>query len=95
MSGTVVELGAKATKKGLKPGDKVTGNFIRFCGACYYCRKGMFEGEYVKYYSSGKVKEKVQFLHDQRHGNRYLYDTEGNPMPGEKYWNGNFTGFIL
>ncbi len=60
----------------------------------YYCRKGMFEGEYVKYYSSGKVKEKVQFLHDQRHGNRYLYDAAGNPMPGEKYWNGNFTGFI-
>lgn len=40
MAGTVVELGAKATRKGLRVGDKVTGNFIRFCGACHYCRKG-------------------------------------------------------
>lgn len=40
MSGTVVELGSEATKKGLKVGDKVTGNFLRFCGACHYCRSG-------------------------------------------------------
>lgn len=62
--------------------------------AVYNCSKGMFEGEYVKYRNSGKVKEKMQFLHDQAHGNRYLYDTAGNPMPGEKYWSGSFTGFI-
>lgn len=41
MSGVVVELGKNATKKGLKVGDKVTGNFVRFCGACHYCRIGM------------------------------------------------------
>lgn len=40
MSGTVAALGKEATKKGLKAGDKVTGNFLRFCGACHYCRSG-------------------------------------------------------
>jgi len=38
MSGVVVEVGKKATKKGLKPGDRVAGNFLHFCGTCYYCR---------------------------------------------------------
>jgi (R,R)-butanediol dehydrogenase/meso-butanediol dehydrogenase/diacetyl reductase/L-iditol 2-dehydrogenase len=40
VSGVVVELGPKATKKGLKIGDKVAGNFLRFCGTCYYCQNG-------------------------------------------------------
>jgi len=38
MSGVVVEVGKKANKKGLKPGDRVAGNFLHFCGTCYYCR---------------------------------------------------------
>ena len=40
ISGIVVELGEKATVKGLKVGDKVAGNFLRACGACYYCQNG-------------------------------------------------------
>lgn len=40
VSGTIVELGKNATKKGLKIGDKVAGNFLKFCGTCYYCRNG-------------------------------------------------------
>ena len=40
MSGVVVEVGAKAVKKGIKPGDRVAGNFLRFCGTCYYCQNG-------------------------------------------------------
>jgi (R,R)-butanediol dehydrogenase/meso-butanediol dehydrogenase/diacetyl reductase/L-iditol 2-dehydrogenase len=40
ISGTIVAIGKKATKKGLKVGDKVAGNFLRFCGTCYYCRNG-------------------------------------------------------
>ena len=40
MSGIVVEVGKKADKKGLKPGDRVGGNFLRFCGSCYYCKNG-------------------------------------------------------
>ena len=40
LSGVVVELGPKATKKGLKVGDRVAGNFVRFCGTCYHCQNG-------------------------------------------------------
>ena len=40
LSGTIVELGSKAVKKGLKIGDRVAGNFIKFCGTCYYCLNG-------------------------------------------------------
>ncbi|MDT8860745.1 zinc-binding dehydrogenase [Alkalihalobacillus sp. MEB130] len=40
VSGTIVELGAKAKKKGLKIGDRVAGNFLKFCGTCYYCLNG-------------------------------------------------------
>ena len=36
----IVELGKKATKKGLKIGDRVAGNFLHFCGTCYYCQNG-------------------------------------------------------
>jgi (R,R)-butanediol dehydrogenase/meso-butanediol dehydrogenase/diacetyl reductase/L-iditol 2-dehydrogenase len=39
-SGVVVELGAKATRRGFKVGDRVAGNFRRYCGTCYYCRNG-------------------------------------------------------
>lgn len=40
VSGIIVDLGEKATKKGLQIGDRVAGNFIRPCGTCYYCRNG-------------------------------------------------------
>lgn len=40
VSGVIVELGKKATKKGLKIGDRVAGNFLHFCGTCYYCQNG-------------------------------------------------------
>ncbi|MDO4492219.1 MAG: alcohol dehydrogenase catalytic domain-containing protein [Lachnospiraceae bacterium] len=40
ISGIVVELGPEANHKGLKVGDKVAGNFLRFCGGCYYCQNG-------------------------------------------------------
>ena len=38
LSGVIVEVGKKAVKKGLKVGDRVAGNFMHFCGTCYYCR---------------------------------------------------------
>ena len=37
-SGIIEELGKKATIKGLKVGDRVAGNFLHFCGTCYYCQ---------------------------------------------------------
>jgi len=40
VSGTIVKLGANANKKGLKVGDRVAGNFMKFCGTCYYCLNG-------------------------------------------------------
>ena len=40
VSGTIAELGPKATIKGLKVGDRVAGNFGEVCGVCYYCRNG-------------------------------------------------------
>lgn len=40
VSGTIVALGSKAKKKGLKVGDRVAGNFLRFCGSCYWCLNG-------------------------------------------------------
>lgn len=40
VSGIVAALGAKAVNKGLRIGDRVAGNFLRFCGTCYYCLNG-------------------------------------------------------
>ena len=40
VSGVIVELGKKAALKGLKIGDRVAGNFLHFCGVCYYCQNG-------------------------------------------------------
>ena len=39
-TGIVVELGPKATAKGLKIGDRVAYYFNTHCGSCYYCRNG-------------------------------------------------------
>ncbi|MCD8350220.1 MAG: alcohol dehydrogenase catalytic domain-containing protein [Planctomycetaceae bacterium] len=51
LSGIVTEIGPKAVKKGLKIGDRVGGNFLKFCGTCYYCQNGQqqfceYGGEY-------------------------------------------------
>ena len=40
VSGVIVEVGEHAKKKGLKVGDRVAGNFLKFCGTCYYCQNG-------------------------------------------------------
>lgn len=40
LSGTVEALGPEADKKGLKVGDRVTGNFYRTCGVCNDCLRG-------------------------------------------------------
>ena len=38
--GVITELGKNATQKGLMIGDRVAGNFLHFCGRCYYCNNG-------------------------------------------------------
>jgi len=40
LSGVIVELGPKATVNGFKVGDRIAGNFLDYCGSCYYCRNG-------------------------------------------------------
>jgi (R,R)-butanediol dehydrogenase/meso-butanediol dehydrogenase/diacetyl reductase/L-iditol 2-dehydrogenase len=41
LSGIIVELGEQADTKGLNVGDRVTGNPVRYCGVCDYCRNGL------------------------------------------------------
>lgn len=41
LSGVVVEVGKNARKNGFKVGDRVAGNFRRYCGTCYYCKNAM------------------------------------------------------
>ncbi len=40
ISGIIEEIGPKVDTKGLKVGDHVAGNFLKFCGKCYYCLNG-------------------------------------------------------
>lgn len=40
LSGVIEALGEKATRNGLTVGDRVAGNFLRFCGSCTPCRTG-------------------------------------------------------
>lgn len=40
LSGVIEALGEKATRNGLTVGDRVAGNFLRFCGTCTPCRAG-------------------------------------------------------
>jgi threonine dehydrogenase-like Zn-dependent dehydrogenase len=44
MSGVIVKMGKGVHAKGLKIGDRVGGNFLGYCGKCYYCSIG--EQEY-------------------------------------------------
>ena len=39
ISGVIVEVGPNC-KTDVKVGDRVAGNFLNFCGACYYCKNG-------------------------------------------------------
>lgn len=40
LSGVVEALGERAGRAGLRVGDRVAGNFLRFCGSCRPCRDG-------------------------------------------------------
>jgi (R,R)-butanediol dehydrogenase/meso-butanediol dehydrogenase/diacetyl reductase/L-iditol 2-dehydrogenase len=40
LSGVVEALGERATRNGLRIGDRVAGNFLRFCGTCRPCQEG-------------------------------------------------------
>lgn len=40
LSGIIEALGERATRNGLRVGDRVAGNFLRFCGTCRPCQEG-------------------------------------------------------
>lgn len=40
LSGVIEALGERAHRNGLKVGDRVAGNFLRFCGTCRPCQEG-------------------------------------------------------
>ncbi|WP_309708638.1 alcohol dehydrogenase catalytic domain-containing protein [Pseudolysinimonas sp.] len=40
LSGVIEALGAQAHRNGLRVGDRVAGNFLRFCGTCRACQRG-------------------------------------------------------
>lgn len=40
VSGVIEALGERAHRNGLKVGDRVAGNFLRFCGTCRPCQEG-------------------------------------------------------
>jgi (R,R)-butanediol dehydrogenase/meso-butanediol dehydrogenase/diacetyl reductase/L-iditol 2-dehydrogenase len=40
LSGVIEALGERATRNGLEVGDRVAGNFLRFCGTCRPCQEG-------------------------------------------------------
>lgn len=40
ISGVIEELGERAHRNGLHVGDRVAGNFLRFCGTCRPCQEG-------------------------------------------------------
>lgn len=67
MSGVIVELGERAGIRGLKVGDRVSGNFLHYCGTCYHCVTGNQQycehagnepcmAEYVVWHESQVVK---------------------------------------
>jgi threonine dehydrogenase-like Zn-dependent dehydrogenase len=67
MSGTIIELGEQANTKGLKVGDRVTGNPVRYCGVCDYCRNGLehYCLKLAEYFPPGTMAESVVW-HEQQ-----------------------------
>lgn len=67
VSGTIVELGEQANTKGLKVGDRVTGNPVRYCGVCDYCRNGLehYCLKLAEYFPPGTMAESVVW-HEQQ-----------------------------
>ncbi|MDX2376339.1 alcohol dehydrogenase catalytic domain-containing protein [Microbacterium sp. LRZ72] len=66
ISGVVEALGERATRNGLKVGDRVSGNFVRFCGTCRACQDGRQQFcEYVQEYNRPGMAETVTWHESQ------------------------------
>ncbi|MGP7815220.1 zinc-dependent alcohol dehydrogenase [Glutamicibacter soli] len=66
LSGVVEALGGKAQYNGLKIGDRVAGNFLRFCGICTPCRGGHQQFcEHIQDYNRPGMAETVTWHESQ------------------------------
>ncbi|UOR01838.1 alcohol dehydrogenase catalytic domain-containing protein [Leucobacter allii] len=66
ISGVVEALGERATRNGLRVGDRVAGNFLRFCGTCDPCREGAQQFcRFVQEYNRPGMAETVTWHESQ------------------------------
>jgi L-iditol 2-dehydrogenase len=66
ISGVIEALGERATRTGLQVGDRVAGNFLRFCGTCNACRTGQQQFcEFIQDYNRPGMAETVTWHESQ------------------------------
>lgn len=66
LSGVIEALGTEAHRNGLRVGDRVAGNFLRFCGTCTPCRAGQQQFcEHVQDYNRPGMAETVTWHESQ------------------------------
>ena len=66
ISGVIEALGERAGRDGLKVGDRVAGNFLRFCGACRACQAGQQQFcEHIQDYNRPGMSETLTWHYSQ------------------------------
>lgn len=66
LSGVIEALGERATRNGLRVGDRVAGNFLRFCGTCRPCQEGKQQFcEHIQEYNRPGMAETVTWHESQ------------------------------
>jgi (R,R)-butanediol dehydrogenase/meso-butanediol dehydrogenase/diacetyl reductase/L-iditol 2-dehydrogenase len=66
VSGVIEALGEEANRNGLRVGDRVAGNFLRFCGTCTPCRAGKQQFcEHIQEYNRPGMAETVTWHESQ------------------------------
>lgn len=66
VSGVIEALGERATRTGLAVGDRVAGNFLRFCGTCEPCRAGRQQFcEFIQEYNRPGMAETLTWHESQ------------------------------
>ena len=55
----------------------------------------VFDGPLIKYYNSGTIKSKINFINDKKHGEEKFYDRSGNVINTIKWNNGVKNNWIL
>lgn len=66
LSGIVEALGERAHRNGLQVGDRVAGNFLRFCGTCRPCQEGKQQFcEHIQEYNRPGMAETITWHESQ------------------------------